>query len=125
MTKAELVDKVATRLPLPKQQVETVVTLFGQCIMDALHAGDHVEWRGFGSFRLRARRPRTGRNPTVGAFVAISAKQIPWFIAGKALRALVEAPPGQATYGPRPRGCARPRRGLSTRASLECSPART
>ena len=55
MTKAGLVDKVAATIQLPKHQTETVVNLFLQCIMDALRAGDKVELRGFGSFRLRRR----------------------------------------------------------------------
>ena len=80
MTKAELVDKVAATIQLPKHQTETVVTLFWQCIIDALGAGDKVELRGFGSFRLRHRAPRTGRNPKTGALVQIPAKQVPWFI---------------------------------------------
>jgi integration host factor subunit beta len=79
MTKAELVEQVAATLALPKRQAATVVQLFWQSIMDALEAGDHVALRGFGSFRVRARRPRLGRNPHTGAPVAIPAKQVPWF----------------------------------------------
>ena len=93
MTKAELVDKVAATLQLPKYQTDTVVNLFLQCITDALRAGDKVELRGFGSFRLRHRASRTARNPKTGAPVQISAKQVPWFTVGKALRALVDYPP--------------------------------
>src|SRR4030095_4042042 len=93
MKKAELVDKVAATLQLPKHQTETVVTLFWQCIIDALGAGDKVELRGFGSFRLRRRAPRVGRHPKTGALVQIPAKQVPWFTVGKALRALVDYPP--------------------------------
>jgi integration host factor subunit beta len=70
-----------------------VVNLFLQCIMDALGEGDKVELRGFGSFRLRPRAPREGRNPKTGATVAIPAKQVPWFTVGKALRAMVDYPP--------------------------------
>src|SRR5438270_10020037 len=76
MTKAELVDKVAATIQLPQHQTETVVNLFWQCIMDALHAGDKVELRGFGSFRLRHRRARAARNPRSGALVQIPATQI-------------------------------------------------
>ena len=93
MTKAELVDKVAVVIQLPKHQTTTVVDLFLQCITDALGAGDKVELRGFGSFRLRHRAPRVGRNPKTGETVQIPAKQVPWFKAGKALRMLVDAPP--------------------------------
>ena len=93
MTKAELVDTLAATLQLPKHQTDTVVNLFLQCITDALRAGDKVELRGFGSFRLRHRQPRTSRNPKTGDPVPIPAKQVPWFTVGKALRALVDYPP--------------------------------
>jgi integration host factor subunit beta len=93
MTKAGLVSQVAAKIQLPTYQTETVVNLFLQCIMDALEAGDKVELRGFGSFRLRHRQPRTGRNPKTGETVQIPAKQVPWFTVGKVLRALVDYPP--------------------------------
>ena len=92
MTKAELVDHVAERVQLPKYQAEAVVTSVLQGIMDALRAGDKVELRGFGSFRLRRRPSRVGRNPKTGDTVQIPATQVPWFRAGKALRALVNQP---------------------------------
>ena len=105
MTKAALVDKVAATIQLPQHQTATVVNLFLQCIIEALGAGDKVELRGFGSFRLRHRRARAARNPRTGALVQLPAKQIPWFTAGKALRALVDYPPA----GPdRPRTRAAP-----------------
>ncbi len=97
MTKAELVDKVAATIQLPKHQTDIVVNLFLQCIIDALGEGDKVELRGFGSFRLRHRAPREGRNPKTGALVQIPAKQVPWFTVGKALRLLVDYPPAVRT----------------------------
>ena len=93
MTKAELVDRVAGTIQIPKQQTATVVELFFQGIRDALAVGDKVELRGFGSFRLRHRQPRTSRNPKTGDPLSIPAKQVPWFTAGKALRVLVDSPP--------------------------------
>jgi len=92
MTKAELVDHVAERVQLPKYQTATVVTAVLPGIMDALRVGDKVELRGFGSFRLRRRPLRVGRNPKTGDTVQIPAKQVPWLTAGKALRALVNQP---------------------------------
>ena len=77
MTKAELVDHVAATVQLPKHQIETVLTQFLQGIMDALQAGDKVELRGFGSFRLRHRQAREGRNPRTGDTVPIPAKAVP------------------------------------------------
>jgi integration host factor beta subunit len=92
MTKAELVDHVAERVQLPKYQTEAAVTSVLQGIMDALRAGDKVALRGFGSFRLRRRQPRVGRNPKTGDMVQIPATQVPWFRAGKALHVRVNPP---------------------------------
>ena len=93
MTKAELVDHVAATVPLPKQKIDAVITQFLQGIMDALHAGDHVELRGFGRFRLRHRQARQGRNPRTGTMIQIPAKAIPAFTAGKALQETVQPSP--------------------------------
>jgi nucleoid DNA-binding protein len=90
MTKAELVDHVTATVQLPKHQTETVITQCLQAIMDALHAGDTVELRGFGRFRLRHRQARAGRNPRTGNIVQIPAKTVPAFSAGKAFQALVQ-----------------------------------
>jgi nucleoid DNA-binding protein len=90
MTKAELVDQVAATVQLPKHQTEAVITRFLQAIMEALHAGERVELRGFGRFQPRHRQPRAGRNPRTGDTVQIPAKMIPAFTAGKAFQALVQ-----------------------------------
>ena len=87
MTKAEIVERVATQTQLPKQQAAEIVEVFVQCIMDALRAGDKVELRGFGSFRCRHQRPRTGRNPKTGVAVQVPAKMMPFFKASKAVHA--------------------------------------
>ena len=96
MTKAELVNHVAATVPLPKHQIDTVLTQFLQGIMDALHAGDTVELRGFGRFRLRHRQARAGRNPRTGDTVQIPAKAVPAFTAGKAFQELVQNGAGTA-----------------------------
>jgi len=90
MTKAELVDQVAATVQLPKNKTDAVITRFLQGIMEALHAGDHVELRGFGRFRLRHRQARAGRNPRTGDTVQIAAKAVPTFAAGKAFQAMVQ-----------------------------------
>src|SRR6266508_3893458 len=107
MTKAELVDQVAATVQLPKNKTEAVITGFLQGIMDALQVGDKVELRGFGSFRLRHRKPREGRNPRKGNPVQIPAKAIPTFAAGKAFQETVQTRPvssdgtnGIAVYRP-------------------------
>ena len=97
MTKAELVDQVAAAVQLPKHQIEAVITRFLQTIMEALHAGESVELRGFGRFRLRHRQPRAGRNPRTGGTVQIPAKTIPAFTAGQAFQELVQT--GTETSG--------------------------
>jgi len=86
MTKAELVDQVAETVQVPKNKTDAVITHFLQGIMEALHAGDNVELRGFGSFRLRHRQARAGRNPRTGHTIQIPAKAIPSFTAGKAFQ---------------------------------------
>ena len=71
MTKAELVEKVADKIQLTKKQAETVVNILLNSITEALSEGDKVELRGFGSFRIRNRNPREGRNPKTGDTVQI------------------------------------------------------
>lgn len=89
MTKAELVEKVSERIDLTKKQTEEIVnTIFGS-ITNSLSEGDKVELRGFGSFRVRSRDARQGRNPKTGETVQIPAKKVPFFKAGKELRGMV------------------------------------
>ena len=90
MTKAELVEKVADQINLTKKQTEIVVNTLFQSITDSLGEGDKVELRGFGSFRVRQRDARVGRNPKSGEKVEVPAKKIPFFKAGKELRELVD-----------------------------------
>jgi len=92
MTKVELVNDVAERVQLPKYQTATVVTCFLQGIIDALRAGDTVQLRGFGSFRLSRQRPRVRRNPQTGHTFQMPAIQVPRFTASKVLRARVNQP---------------------------------
>lgn len=91
MTKAELVEKVADKIQLTKKQTEAVVNILLSCVTEALSAGDKVELRGFGSFRIRNRNPREGRNPKTGDTVQIPAKRVPFFKAGKELREMVDS----------------------------------
>jgi integration host factor subunit beta len=90
MTKAELVDNVAEKVNLTKKQTEVVVNILFNSITEALSQGDKVELRGFGSFRIRRRNPREGRNPKTGDAVHIPAKKVPFFKAGKELREMVD-----------------------------------
>lgn len=90
MTKAELVDNVAEKVNLTKKQTEIIVNILFNSITEALSDGDKVELRGFGSFRIRDRNPREGRNPKTGDTVHIPAKKVPFFKAGKELREMVD-----------------------------------
>jgi len=90
MTKAELVEMVAEEINLTKKQTEMIVNILFNSITEALSRGDKVELRGFGSFRIRSRNPREGRNPKTGDTVHIPAKKVPFFKAGKELRAMVD-----------------------------------
>ncbi|MGH9340010.1 MAG: integration host factor subunit beta [Acidobacteriota bacterium] len=89
MTKAELVDEVARTSDMSKKDAETIVQTVLDSIIDSLKAGEKVELRGFGSFRLRERASRLGRNPKTGEKVHVPAKKVPYFKPGKELKELI------------------------------------
>ena len=89
MTKANLIEELSRLLQLPPKDSETVVNAIFDKITEALVNGDKVELRGFGSFRIRHRKPRTGRNPRSGTRVDVPAKRVPTFTVGKQLRQMV------------------------------------
>src|ERR671937_1359710 len=91
MTKAELIDEVSKLSNLTKKETETIVNTVFDNITDALAKGDKVELRGFGSFRIRHRNSRKGRNPKTGSSVNVPQKRVPFFKVGKRLRELVNA----------------------------------
>lgn len=89
MTKADLVEKVTALGDLTRRDGEVIVeTIFGS-VIGALQKGDKIEIRGFGSFRIRQRNPRIGRNPKTGDRVEVPAKKVPYFKPSKELRDLV------------------------------------
>ena len=98
MTKAELVEEVSRVSDLTKKHSEVIVETVFQSIIDALHRGEKIELRGFGSFRLRKREPRKGRNPKTGDKVDVPPKKVPYFKPGKELKELInqEPPPRPA-----------------------------
>ena len=89
LTKAELVDEVARAVQLTKKQAEAIVNIVFDSIVDSLRSGEKIELRGFGSFRLRSRKSRTGRNPKTGEKVEVPSKKIPYFKPGKELKELI------------------------------------
>jgi len=93
MTKAELVEEVSRLSDLSKRDAEIVVDTVFQSIIDALHRGEKIELRGFGSFRLRQRDSRRGRNPKTGDTVDVPPKSVPYFKPGKELRDLINQDP--------------------------------
>ena len=86
MTKADLVEEVTRITDLPRKESEAVVETIFESIISALQADDKIEIRGFGSFRTRERRGRTGRNPKTGAKVEVPPKKIPYFKPSKELK---------------------------------------
>jgi len=90
MTKAELVERIAAKINLTKKDTERVVNIVFGSIIQSLAQGDKVELRGFGSFRVRSRDSRDGRNPRTGDTVSIPPKKVPFFKAGKELREMVD-----------------------------------
>ena len=91
MTKAALVEEVARVADLTKKHSEVIVDAVVQSIIDALHRGEKIELRGFGSFRLRRREPRKGRNPKTGDRVDVPSKRVPYFKPGKELKDLINS----------------------------------
>ncbi|MGA9390194.1 MAG: HU family DNA-binding protein [Candidatus Sulfotelmatobacter sp.] len=89
MTKADLIDEVSRLAELTRKDSEVIVETIFDSVVRSLRAGDKIEIRGFGSFRTRQRKPRTGRNPKTGEKVEVPAKKIPFFKPSKELKDLV------------------------------------
>jgi integration host factor subunit beta len=87
MTKSELIEKIAiSQDQLPPRDVEQAVRMILERMTNALVSKQRIEIRGFGSFSLHYRAPRTGRNPKTGDSVTLSGKYVPHFKPGKDLR---------------------------------------
>ena len=89
MTKAELVEDVARAAELTKKDAERLVEIVFESIIETLNQGEKIELRGFGSFRVRERGARRGRNPKTGDPVDIPAKRVPYFKPGKEMKELI------------------------------------
>lgn len=93
MNRSELIQVITARFPqLVLKDVELAVATILDGVTSALADGGRVEIRGFGSFSLNYRPPRTGRNPKTGEQVEVPGKWTPHFKAGKELRARVDQP---------------------------------
>src|SRR5205823_4442783 len=97
MTKAELVEDVARAAELTKKDAERLVEIVFESIIETLNHGEKIELRGFGSFRVRSRGARRGRNPKTGAPVDIPAKRVPYFKPGKEMKELINLEASPAT----------------------------
>jgi integration host factor beta subunit len=95
MTKSGLIEEVAKRTPhISKKDTEVVVNTIFDSMIDSLKVGDRIEIRGFGSFQVKMREAREGRNPKTGEPVHISAKRTPFFKVGKELKEMVDRSTG-------------------------------
>jgi integration host factor subunit beta len=86
LTKADLSRHLMERLEFGKTDADLLVQTFLESIIASLRTGEGVELRGFGSFRLRDRRARMGRNPRSGESIQVPPKRVAYFKLGKELR---------------------------------------
>lgn len=103
MTKSGLIEAVVAQMPhLSQRDAEVIVnTMFDQ-MTEALVCGDRIEIRGFGSFSVRHRRARTGRNPKTGGLISVPEKRVPFFTVGHSLKERVNRGGGYASQGTTP-----------------------
>lgn len=90
MNKSELVGIVSEKAEMSKKDTEKVVNAVFESIVDGLTRGDKVQLVGFGTFEVRERKAREGRNPATGAAITIPALKVPVFKAGKAFKESVK-----------------------------------
>ena len=94
MTKRELIEAVINaRSNIPRREAEALVNSVFASLAEALARGERIEIRGFGSFVVKHRQAREGRNPKTGAVVDVHAKRVPFFKVGKELRLRVDGKP--------------------------------
>ena len=86
MNKTQLIEAVAVKANIKKKDAEAAVNALTEVVADALKAGDKVQLVGFGTFGVKTRAAREGRNPKTGAKITIAASKAPAFTAGKALK---------------------------------------
>ncbi len=90
MTKRDLIEEVNDRFPhLSRFDAEVIINSVFDSLIAALRREERIEIRGFGSFVVKHRRARDGRNPKTGEIVSVSSKRVPFFKVGKELRVRV------------------------------------
>ncbi len=91
MTKRDLIDEIVRIYPnYSRRDAEVIVNAVFDGMTEALRRGERIEIRGFGSFVVKHRRAREGRNPKTGEIVAVAAKKVPFFKVGKELKQRVD-----------------------------------
>ena len=90
MTKADIVDKIASATGLTKVETEAVVDGFISTVIEALQQGNNIEIRGFGSFKVKKRKGRVARNPRTGEQVMVDEHYVPIFKVSKDLKHSVD-----------------------------------
>ncbi len=91
MTKSDLVERLAAKVGnFSRKDIEVIVDTVFASMADSLSKGEKVEIRGFGSFKVKEREGRTGRNPKSGESIYIEPKKVPFFKAGKELKERVD-----------------------------------
>ncbi len=86
MNKGELVDAIAAKASVTKKEADAILTATIDSILEAVASGDKVTLVGFGSFEVRDRQAREGRNPKTGETMQIPATRVPAFSAGKSFK---------------------------------------
>ncbi len=100
VTKRDLIDELVARFPrFSRRDAEVMVNEVFEGMAEALRDGERIEIRGFGSFVVRHRQARTGRNPRTGRRVDVEAKRVPFFKVGKELRERVDLSAGEPDGG--------------------------
>jgi DNA-binding protein HU-beta len=89
MTRADIAAKIANATGLSKVETETVVEGFILCVIEALKENESIEIRGFGTFKVKERNPRTARNPKTGAKVDLGKRFVPMFKVSKEFKKAV------------------------------------
>jgi integration host factor subunit beta len=104
MTKHDLIEEVARLYPrYSRRDAEVIVNSVFYSMTEALHHGERIEIRGFGSFVVKQRQAREGRNPKTGRIVSVPAKRVPFFKVGKELKLRVDGKvPGPVRATPTP-----------------------
>ena len=90
MNKSELIDAIVAKSEMSKKEADVALTAVLDAIKDALKAGEKVALVGFGTFSVKERAARTGKNPATGETIEIAACKVPAFAAGKSLKDAIQ-----------------------------------